>query len=479
MEEFMKKLSLLLAAVVLVLALGACGLLLNYQSIELVGDIQTVYMVGDTLDLSTITLRATKSDGSTVEVQGNNPALKVTGFDTATPGEKTMRLSIGGAYVDIPYTVYSDLTIVKSEAELRAALAAKHKAIKINGTVTLTDKISAASDVTIIGAPGAKLIANQKIFDAATSNVTFADLRIVNGIQITANEATLENCTVALEKGGREIYGIKYKTNRLVISNSRFITDEVSCFKYVISKSGEAVALSELVVKNTSVNCNFFYGLNVPNRFTIDGCEINSTVTTDSPFRDDNGASYLNPNKNPVAIHFPAAKTNTDYEIKANILNTKFSNVQNVLRIYYTDTYVSNGKFDFKWTNNDTSVNCNNIVNCSSQSYGTLATLQTAIGGDLKYRAVVKKNTAITGDIKLEKINSDGSYYSGAKYVAKDGSTPYDFLGWYKDEMYIKDDAGYYTLKVDYSADGLDIRTITPVTNEALINELNDFFSKA
>ena len=69
----MKKLSLLLAAVVLVLALGACGLLLNYQSIELVGDIQTVYMVGDTLDLSTITLRATKSDGSTVEVQGNNP----------------------------------------------------------------------------------------------------------------------------------------------------------------------------------------------------------------------------------------------------------------------------------------------------------------------------------------------------------------------------------------------------------------------
>ncbi len=476
MEEFMKKLSLLLAAVVLVLALGACGLLLNYKSIELVGDIQTVYMVGDTLDLSTITLRATKPDGSTVEVQGNNPALKVTGFDTATPGEKTMRLSIGGAYVDIPYTVYSDLTIVKSEAELRAALAAKHKAIKINGTVTLTDKISAASDVTIIGAPGAKLIANQKIFDAATSNVTFADLRIVNGIQITAKEATLENCTVALEAGGATIRGIQYNTNRLVISNSRFVTDEVSCFSYVINAKKSA---SELVVKNTSVNCNFFYGLNVPNRFTIDGCEINSTVTTDSPFRDDDGASYLNPNKNPVAIHFPAAKTNTDYEIKANILNTKFSNVQNVLRIYYTDTYVSNGKFDFKWTNNDTSVNCNNIVNCSSQSYGTLATLQTAIGGDLKYRAVVEKNTAITGDIKLEKINSDGFYYSGAKYVAKDGSTPYDFLGWYKDNMYIKDDAGYYTLSVDYSADGLDIRTITPVTNEALINELNDFFSKA
>lgn len=475
MEEFMKKLSLLLAAVMLVLALGACGLLLNYKSIELVGDIQTVYMVGDTLDLSTITLRATKPDGSTVEVQGNNPALKVTGFDTATPGEKTMRLSIGGAYVDIPYTVYSDLTIVKSEAELLAALAAKHKAIKINGTVTLTDKISAASDVTIIGAPGAKLIANEKIFNAATSNVTFADLRIVNGIQITANEATLENCTVALEAGGATIRGIQYNTNRLVISNSRFVTDEVSCFSYVINAKKQA---SELVVKNTSVNCNFFYGLNVPNRFTIDGCEINSTVTTDSPFRDSDGASYLNPNKNPVAIHFPAYGKDTNYEIKASILNTRFSNVQNVLRIYYTDTYVNDSKFDFKWTNNDTSVNCNNIVNCSSRSYGTLATLQTAIGGDIKYREVAEKNTAITGDIKLEKINSDGFYYSGAKYVAKDGSTPYDFLGWYKNTMYIKDAARYYTLKLVYSADGLDTRTITPV-DDALINELNDFFSKA
>ena len=471
----MKKLSLLLAAVMLVLALGACGLLLNYKSIELVGDIQTVYMVGDTLDLSTITLRATKPDGSTVEVQGNNPALKVTGFDTATPGEKTMRLSIGGAYVDIPYTVYSDLTIVKSEAELLAALAAKHKAIKINGTVTLTDKISAASDVTIIGAPGAKLIANEKIFNAATSNVTFADLRIVNGIQITANEATLENCTVALEAGGATIRGIQYNTNRLVISNSRFVTDEVSCFSYVINAKKQA---SELVVKNTSVNCNFFYGLNVPNRFTIDGCEINSTVTTDSPFRDSDGASYLNPNKNPVAIHFPAYGKDTNYEIKASILNTRFSNVQNVLRIYYTDTYVNDSKFDFKWTNNDTSVNCNNIVNCSSRSYGTLATLQTAIGGDIKYREVAEKNTAITGDIKLEKINSDGFYYSGAKYVAKDGSTPYDFLGWYKNTMYIKDAARYYTLKLVYSADGLDTRTITPV-DDALINELNDFFSKA
>lgn len=477
MEEFMKKLSLLLAAVMLVLALGACGLLLNYKSIELVGDIQTVYMVGDTLDLSTITLRATKPDGSTVEVQGNNPALKVTGFDTATPGEKTMRLSIGGAYVDIPYTVYSDLTIVKSEAELRAALAAKHKAIKINGTVTLTDKISAASDVTIIGAPGAKLIANQKIFDAATSNVTFADLRIVNGINIIANEATLENCTVALEAGGKDTTGIRYdNTNRLVISNSRFVTDKISCFDYVIKTDTKK---QELVVKNTSVNCNFFYGLNVPNRFTIDGCEINSTVTTDSPFRDRHGASYLNPNKNPVAIHFPAHDKDTNYKIEASILNTRFSNVQNVLRIYYTDTYVKNGNFNFKWENNDTSVNCNNIVAFSSRSYGTLNELQRAIGVEFKNRALVKNNTAIKGNIKLEKINSDGSYYSDAKYVAKDGSTPYDFLGWYKDKMYIKDDAGYYTLEVDYSADGLDIRIITPVTNEALINELNDFFSKA
>lgn len=190
-----KKTALVLIAVLLVLALSACTLLLNYESIEIVGNIQTVFEKDEQLDLSKITLRATDRQGKVTDIPGTHSALKVTGFDTATPGQKTMRFSIGGAYIDIPYTVYTDLTKVSSAAELKAALKNKYQNIKLTGDISDVD-IELKSDVTIVGG-GNKLYG--ATINAGNYKLTLADINLVNGFTVKGKEATLENCTISLE----------------------------------------------------------------------------------------------------------------------------------------------------------------------------------------------------------------------------------------------------------------------------------------
>lgn len=466
-----KKTALVLIAVLLVLALSACTLLLNYKSIEIVGNIQTVFEKDEQLDLSKITLRATDKHGNVTDIPGTHSALKVTGFDTATPGQKTMRFSIGGAYIDIPYTVYTDLTKVNSAAELEAALANGYQNIKLTGNISNVD-IVLQRDVTIVGG-GAKLYG--ATIDAGNYKLTLADINLVNGFTVKGKEATLENCTISLEGASTNIVGINYSTKKLVINYCSFKTAPENCFNYVI-KTGSLD--SEAVIKNTKVRCNFWYGLNVPKTFTIDSCEINSTLTTESPFKDSYGASFVNPNKNPVGIHFSANGGDTTIGINVSVTNTKISNVQNVIRVYGLDLY--NGKdglWNFKWENNDVSVNCNNIVNFSTKSYGSLGALEEAMGLGIKTRMVAAQNTAIKAangtTITLKKLgegNDKTVLYANALYVEKDGSTPYEFLGWDKDsKMVLRKGDSYYQLVVAYSADGLDTRTITPYMGDTSI----------
>lgn len=466
-----KKTALVLIAVLLVLALSACTLLLNYKSIEIVGNIQTVFEKDEQLDLSKITLRATDNKGKVTDIPGTHSALKVTGFDTATPGQKTMRFSIGGAYIDIPYTVYTDLTKVDSAEKLAEALKNKYQNIKLTKDILSGVDIELKSDVTIVGG-GNKLYG--AIINAGLFKLTLADINLVNGFTVNGKEATLENCTISLEGASTKIVGINYSTKKLVINYCSFKTAPENCFEYVIKKT-ENNYDSEAVIKNTSVRCNFWYGLNVPKTFTIDSCEINSTLTTESPFKDSYGASFVNPNKNPVGIHFNANGGDKNKGINVSVTNTKISNVQNVIRVYGLDLYNGNDNlWKFEWKNNDVSVNCNNIVNFSAKSYGSLAALERAMGSGIKARMVAAQNTAIKAangkTITLKKLDGNTVLYNDALYVEKDGSTPYEFLGWDKDsKMVLRKDGSYYQLAVAYSADGLDTRTITPYMGDTSI----------
>ena len=86
--------------------------------LELGGTYQNKYTIGDTLDLTGISLTATWSDGTTTGVALNDPALKITGFDTNTRGQQTVTLSYGAAKAEITVTVLlpvgKDITVTFS-----------------------------------------------------------------------------------------------------------------------------------------------------------------------------------------------------------------------------------------------------------------------------------------------------------------------------------------------------------------------------
>ena len=88
------------------------------MSLEASGNYKTTYTMGDALDLTGITLTAKWSDGTTSGVALNDPALKITGFDSNTRGQQTVTLSYGAAEVEITVTVLlpvgKDITVTFS-----------------------------------------------------------------------------------------------------------------------------------------------------------------------------------------------------------------------------------------------------------------------------------------------------------------------------------------------------------------------------
>ena len=88
------------------------------MSLEASGNYKTTYTMGDALDLTGITLTAKWSDGTTSGVALNDPALKITGFDSNTRGQQTVTLSYGAAKAEITVTVLlpvgKDITVTFS-----------------------------------------------------------------------------------------------------------------------------------------------------------------------------------------------------------------------------------------------------------------------------------------------------------------------------------------------------------------------------
>ena len=88
------------------------------MSLEASGNYKTTYTMGDALDLTGITLTAKWSDGTTSGVALNDPALKISGFDTNTRGQQTLTLTYGAAKTTITVTVLlpagADITVTFS-----------------------------------------------------------------------------------------------------------------------------------------------------------------------------------------------------------------------------------------------------------------------------------------------------------------------------------------------------------------------------
>lgn len=107
----MKKLGILFVFVALSLAIMGCARVRDLESIEFVNFPKTTYVVGEQLPPFSVEI-SPEIDGLTV-LTHDHPRIIITGFNTDTPGTRTMVITVDGledASVSFVYTVVSSMT---------------------------------------------------------------------------------------------------------------------------------------------------------------------------------------------------------------------------------------------------------------------------------------------------------------------------------------------------------------------------------
>ena len=439
------------------------------EKIEIVGNFPTEFEIGDELDLASITLKATQNDGNTYEFNGNSSGLTITGFDTTTAGNKTMVLRYEGVSLSINYIVFSAGTTANTSAVLLDLIEQQIGTIRLNGDVYGgLDNVKINYPVTIIG-NGKNVVETAKFTTEGNGVITFENVVFKNKVNVNGN-VTFVNCEFVVEGlvNGVDCSG----ATNLTIEDCNFTTNsETDCFNYLVKNTGGVT-----VIKNTTILCNFWYGVSAGANLYLDNCTITSTLKEDTPIKDNSGASLFNANKQPVAIHANAQKVDNEYTFNYVVRNCTFQNVQNVMRVYMLD-YVNDEKFNVIWENNDTSINCNYLVNFSEKCFGSEARLLNAMGQlDAKVRYVIQKNTEITRtdvDTPATILLNDGTniQYTGLTYTDKNGDQ-YQYIGFANSKHYLYKDGTYYTITMAYSSDGLDTRTIVEASKPVMFQDV-------
>lgn len=466
----MKKKILLssLFCMMLLLCLVSC-FTSSITQLELVGDVKTEYEIGDKLDLEAITLRATQNDGKTFEVKASNSAVTVTGFDTNSVGRKTMVFRYDGISLSVAYTVFSDGTTAHNTDELVGLISKQVGTIRLADGVFKHLNITVSYPVKIVSYGDAEVVEPTVIADN-TGSVVFENIKFKNTVTFQG-EVSFSGCEFTVEG---KIYGLKATKkapSTLTVEESKFVTEkETDCFDYLIDCNASD---TKVIIKDTTISCNFFYGVSAGYYLYMDNCTVNSTLKADTPLKDTYGAPIYNAKKNPVAIHASAKADAITNEWKFNytVKNSTFSNVQNVMRVYELDQ-AKDENVQLVWVNNTIDSSCNFVVNFSERTYGTMPKILNALGLKVssKFRYVIKRNTEIVkkADEEITVVKNGNAYqYTGLQYKDKnDASIVYDYVGFDGSSHILLKDGKYYSIKIAYSSDGLDTRTIVELAGK-------------
>ena len=121
------------------------------------GSYKTTFYIGDELDLTGITLTARWSDGTTTPVALDDPALKITGYDSSKRGQQTVTLSYGAATAQVTVTVLraagKDITVTFSLLGDTAHGEAGEKHTLAGGNLTKWidgEKITVGNNATVL-----------------------------------------------------------------------------------------------------------------------------------------------------------------------------------------------------------------------------------------------------------------------------------------------------------------------------------------
>ncbi|MDD4291547.1 MAG: hypothetical protein PHX51_04870 [Clostridia bacterium] len=466
----MKRIIVLAIALIAALTLFAgCGNIENVESLEIRGTVTTEFEVGDVLDLSGVSLKVTFTNGETLILNGDDSRLTFTGFNTTTTGSKVMVFKYEDVELEIPYTVYDQA--INTQIGLNGAINSGVSNIRLTGSAFTTGAtISVANDMVITGVD---CTLNEFVFTATNNatvtfkNVNFAKDNADKTSVLTINGGTFvfENCTFTTK--GYLANGITGNGNNVEFYNCEFVTETATdCFNYLVS-NGANVNGAKNIYKNCTIVCNFWYGISFAGNLMVDGCNIESTITDKTTLKDSYGASYVNPNKQPVAFHSSAyykdGRVASSY-FNMSVTNTTLKNLQNVMRIYRVDNINVASRFNLVFEGN-TMTNCNYVVNFSTLSWGHYDEVIAALPEGAATRYVAQNNTGLTkvGEFNFTYLDNGFFRYEGFNYIDKNGDV-YEYVG-YNGAHYVRTGTvgnyTYYELRIAYSADGLDNRTLT------------------
>ena len=460
----MKKLSMVFLCLSLMIvsfvAVG-CGDVSEVKSISVIGNAYLEFVAGETTNKGNIKIKATFSDNTEVEVNGNNERVSMTNIDTSIPGERNITITYTDekgktAQTTIAYMVYSQAQTIKTQNDVRKITANSESQdsgvifFANTGEYTL-ENFPISRSLKLIGRNGCDVVLSDiKIAQSTASKdivVSFQNLVLSNqntqkilvcDSKITRKlDLTIQNSTI--RANGYVSNGLTLPCKGdILISNCIFETpdEDGDIFDRMICYASSGRVLTDsCVIKNCTISCSFSYGLYQMTNYTFEGNRVEATLRSvglGQSYLSNSSQTYFVEKKNPTLIHFSFGTRvpNTENSEKYTIIvkNNIIKDLQNLIRAYEFDTIAySKGideydkYFDLQFSGNQMS-GVAVLLNTSSRSYKAVSKILADIKADTglvagtsyynERKAVIQQDTeiAINGDIYYEYVSNTKSY---------------------------------------------------------------------
>lgn len=504
----------------------------SVKSIALESGFKNEWDLNEDLDKAVLKIQAIMDSGSVQELTGATSGVTITGFDTSTPGEKTMIIQYEGVSVSIDYIVIADENVARTGAQLLTMIEKGVSTITLlpGDTYDLGKKavVNSCSIRTYGAATNEKAIIAGLVVDysnVAAQSISFTNVKLSNvgyngaseSVVTVTGGADAKDGTVAavdhisfnkcdFEAEGQVTNGVNIsKKISYAFTNCSFVTPgEDDVFVNIVQQSNITYYSStDNVFNGNNFTCRFAYGVQGICGASFISNTINDTLTYEEHFLDGAQANLVNYKKNPVFFH-----TNTQGnggKMDLIIVDNTISNLENLFRFYHTDDSDVAVADDLVFTNN-TLENINVVARYSTAAYGKdivnyiLTSNATMKNGQpistaytLANDLVLAQNTAVylDGTMTINQITTDAAsltVYGGFKYQEKyteDEAHRYNYVakinsinGSTKLGGYIlqKGDK-FYRLTIAYSADGKDSRVLEEITDTTVLGVLNTYIA--
>jgi len=246
---------------------------------------QTTYAIGESLVLTGLVVTAVYSDGSTTVI--NNNELTVSGFDSGTPGSKTVTVSYGGKSADFTVTVTAitlTVTFNPNGGNWDGSTANKTVQADWNTTVTAPDPPSREFHIFINWYKEAACINVWTFTNEVTTDITlyaqwgFDKNALVNWIGAQpggANASAPVNLslqvdlgdTLSVESGWRKLIDAIYLADKYVNLDLSACTMNGTTFSGSIDGAG-ADKIVNIVLPNTATSIKLFMSFDALKSFS-------------------------------------------------------------------------------------------------------------------------------------------------------------------------------------------------------------------